>query len=429
MIGDGATCALVGVDGSISWMCVPEFDSEPLFCGLLDRERGGALHDRTGRRVRGPAGVPGRHRRARHRAALSFGRAAADRRPGAAQRVRHRRRRKLRPRGARPLGGRAAGHGPAPRGVRAARRRPGRPGLRRHRGACLEAPRPPAPSTLEPAPRRPAGRVPARAGRAVGRGAVLGSLPPPPCAERRGDTSRHGRILATLDAWFPLQRSRGAAGSARCDHAQDSRQLVPRLGRGGGHLVAPGAHRWCAELGLPLHLDPRRLLHRVRAAPHRVRRGGGRVPGVGAGLLRTGGRTAGADHVFDRGPSGTRRAGGSRPGGLSRVRAGALGERRRRPAPARRLRRDPGLRGPVVPERRPHRAAPLGGSGRACERGRRRMAPGRPGHLGSPQRRSGLHLLDGAVPGGAGSRGRHRRAAWIPGAGAGWRARRRSFAT
>jgi alpha,alpha-trehalase len=41
VIGDGATCALVGLDGSISWMCVPEFDSEPLFCGLLDRERGG----------------------------------------------------------------------------------------------------------------------------------------------------------------------------------------------------------------------------------------------------------------------------------------------------------------------------------------------------------------------------------------------------
>jgi GH15 family glucan-1,4-alpha-glucosidase len=41
LIGDGSTCALVGLDGAIHWMCVPRFDSEPLFCGLLDRARGG----------------------------------------------------------------------------------------------------------------------------------------------------------------------------------------------------------------------------------------------------------------------------------------------------------------------------------------------------------------------------------------------------
>jgi GH15 family glucan-1,4-alpha-glucosidase len=41
LIGDGATAALVGLDGSIRWMCVPAFDSEPLFCALLDHARGG----------------------------------------------------------------------------------------------------------------------------------------------------------------------------------------------------------------------------------------------------------------------------------------------------------------------------------------------------------------------------------------------------
>jgi alpha,alpha-trehalase len=41
LIGDGATCALVGLDGSICWLCVPSFDSEPLCCGLLDAARGG----------------------------------------------------------------------------------------------------------------------------------------------------------------------------------------------------------------------------------------------------------------------------------------------------------------------------------------------------------------------------------------------------
>ena len=41
LIGDGATAALLGLDGSIRWMCVPSFDSEPLFCSLLDDARGG----------------------------------------------------------------------------------------------------------------------------------------------------------------------------------------------------------------------------------------------------------------------------------------------------------------------------------------------------------------------------------------------------
>ena len=49
LIGDSATAALVGRDGAISWMCVPRFDKAPIFCSLLDRDRGGAFRIDAGR--------------------------------------------------------------------------------------------------------------------------------------------------------------------------------------------------------------------------------------------------------------------------------------------------------------------------------------------------------------------------------------------
>ncbi|WQF77781.1 Putative six-hairpin glycosidase superfamily, GH15-like domain, trehalase-like protein [Colletotrichum destructivum] len=41
MIGNMHTCALVGMNGSVDFMCWPDFDSPTVFCRLLDKDKGG----------------------------------------------------------------------------------------------------------------------------------------------------------------------------------------------------------------------------------------------------------------------------------------------------------------------------------------------------------------------------------------------------
>src|SRR5579884_1442522 len=40
-IGDSRSVALVGLDGTIDWMCLPELDAPSAFAAILDPERGG----------------------------------------------------------------------------------------------------------------------------------------------------------------------------------------------------------------------------------------------------------------------------------------------------------------------------------------------------------------------------------------------------
>ena len=41
IIGNLETCALIGDDGSIDWLCLPYLESPPIFAAILDKERGG----------------------------------------------------------------------------------------------------------------------------------------------------------------------------------------------------------------------------------------------------------------------------------------------------------------------------------------------------------------------------------------------------
>ena len=64
-LGDGHTAALIGINGSVDWLCLPQFDSPACFAGLLgDDDNGHWLLGPAGEHTR-RAALRRRHRRPR----------------------------------------------------------------------------------------------------------------------------------------------------------------------------------------------------------------------------------------------------------------------------------------------------------------------------------------------------------------------------
>ena len=163
------------------------------------------------------------------------------------------------------------------------------------------------------------------------------------------------------------------------------------------------AARRRAQLGLPLHLDPRRRLLALRAPAARVHRGGRGVHALAHRPLPRVGRRrrrAAPDHVRRRRP-GRPRGGDARPlRGLLRIGARADRKRRRRAAPARHLRRADRLGLPLQQVRRADLLRRLDGPREGARVAVRELGPGRRGHLGDARRPPALHVLAAHVVGG-----------------------------
>ena len=158
-----------------------------------------------------------------------------------------------------------------------------------------------------------------------------------------------------------------------------------------------------AQLGLPLHLDPRLHLHPAGAPLPQPRLGGGRVHAVRRRPRAQRGRSA-PDHVRDRRAPRPDRVHARRPLRLRGRQPRADRERRLRSAAERRLRRRARLgAAPHPPQPAPAGAAVADrrGAGEVRHRG---LARTRSGHLGGARRAAAVRLVEADVLGRHGSR-------------------------
>ncbi|CAA9313274.1 MAG: GH15, partial [uncultured Gemmatimonadaceae bacterium] len=143
----------------------------------------------------------------------------------------------------------------------------------------------------------------------------------------------HGELLARLDRRLhlhgPLARRRAPLG-ARPQAAALARHRRPG---GGAHLRAPRGGGRRAQLGLPLHVDPRRVVHPVRAHPPGAHGGDARLHPLAHPPRRPARRPRrAADDVRARRHPHPARDRARAPRGVPGVAPRARGQRRARPA-------------------------------------------------------------------------------------------------
>ena len=154
---------------------------------------------------------------------------------------------------------------------------------------------------------------------------------------------RDRRVLADLARAVHLHRALARDAAPLGAHAQAADLRADRRHRRRADGRPARADRRRAQLGLPLHLGPRRLVLALRAARPGLHRGGGGVRPLAAATAsreRAGGERGPLQIMYRVDGSLRPDRGDPRPlGGLPRLAPGADRQRRRRPAAARHLRR------------------------------------------------------------------------------------------
>ena len=163
-----------------------------------------------------------------------------------------------------------------------------------------------ASASARPAPAATGARRSTRARRAFVALSWSGGQPDEP-GRGAGAARRHRQLLAGLALQRHLPRPPVAQlhGAQRAD-AQGPELRTHRRHHGGVDDLAARDARRGAQLGLPLHLDPRLVVHAALALPARVRLGGARVLRLRArgGGAREPANFEAPDHVRHRRPEG-----------------------------------------------------------------------------------------------------------------------------